>query len=122
MGRSVEPNPKMCKCKNDEAGPEANRAICLSVGVLVCGVLSCISFLAFLIWTAALMGVGGLFAVIGSSLLLCCYSGKQTLTGGMVCFVLALLLHLAGIIGTLVMYFQLWATTYNSCMAGTTEV
>lgn len=109
----------MCKCSSPNAGPEANRAICLSVACLVMGIISCMSFLAFYIWTAAIMGVGGLFALIGASVMLCCYSGKGTLTCGLVCYVLAACCHVAGLIGTLVIYFQMWQSTYDGCMAGT---
>ena len=31
------------------------------------GILSCISFLAFYVWTAALMGIGGLLAIVSAA-------------------------------------------------------
>ena len=57
-------------CNNDPNNlPEVNKTRCVAIAVMVFGVISCLGFLVPGLWWG---GLGGILAVVGSSVVLCC--------------------------------------------------
>ena len=95
-------------CSSDTVSKEVNRAKCASIGALICGILACLGFAA----NGWLAGIGGILAIIASSMLICCGptargQGKCMHKASFILYSIATIACAVGIILALVAYFQI---------------
>ena len=93
-------------CSSDLVSKEVNSAKCASIGALTCGILACLGFFVGG-WPA---GVGGILAIIASSMLLCCGptargQGKDMHMASWILYLIGAVACAGGIIVALVAYF-----------------
>ena len=106
---------------NANVPPQVNTAKCWSIPVMVFAIISCMGLpVGLVVWPCLISGVGGIVALVGSSILICCgpsdaSAGAGKMMAGFILMLIGAICELGGAIAGLIVYFSVVAQARASC-------
>ena len=106
---------------NANVPPQVNTAKCWSIPVMVFAIISILNLpVGLVVWPCLISGVGGIVALVGSSILICCgpsdaSAGAGKMMAGFVLMLIGAICALGGSIAGLINYFSIVAQARISC-------
>ena len=97
---------------NANVPPQVNTAKCWSIPVMVFAIISCMGLpVGLVVWPCLISGVGGIVALVGSSILICCgpsdaSAGAGKMMAGFILMLIGAICELGGAIAGLI--FNVW--------------
>ena len=106
---------------NANVPPQVNTAKCWSIPVMVFAIISILNMpVGVVVWPCLITGVGGIVALVGSSILICCgpsdaSAGAGKMMAGFILMLIGAICELGGAIAGLIVYFSVVAQARITC-------